>query len=445
MEILIIGTGYVGLVTGTCFAEMGHTVTCLDIDEKKIEMLNKGITPIYEQGLEELIKKNKKQKRLYFTTNYKESVEKAEVCFISVPTPANEDGSCNLTYIKAASSNIGKYINNYKVIAIKSTAVVGTAFEVKNIIRDEIKKRNSDVEFDIVSNPEFLKEGAAVSDCLKPDRIVIGVENERSEQIMKEVYQGFVIKQDKLIFMSILSSELTKYASNAMLATRISFMNEMAKLAKKLGANINEIRKGIGSDSRIGFSFLYAGIGYGGSCFPKDITALCKLAKKNNETMHLLEAVDHINNEQKKLLGHTIINFFQNKGGMKGKTIAIWGLAFKPDTDDMREAPALTLIDMLSKEGANLRVFDPVAMDNAKLILKNINNITFCEDETHATEGADAIALLTEWKQFRLLNFSPIKKKMNEPVMFDGRNQYHPLDMKKKGFKYFCIGIPDHA
>jgi UDPglucose 6-dehydrogenase len=445
MDITIIGTGYVGLVTGTCFAEMGHNVICLDVDEKKIEMLNKGIIPIYEQGLEELIKKNKKQKRLFFTTDYKHAIENSSACFICVPTPSNDDGSCNLRYIKAASENIGKYLNEYKVIVIKSTAIVGTASEVKKIIKNEIAKRNLSLEFDIVSNPEFLKEGAAVLDCLKPDRIVIGVESEKASQIMKEIYQGFNIKQDKLIFMSILSAEMTKYASNSMLATRISFMNEMSKLAKKLGANINEIRKGIGSDSRIGNSFLYAGIGYGGSCFPKDIKALCQLAKQLDERMHLLEAVDHINNEQKKLLAKSIIDFFSDKGGIKGKTIAIWGLSFKPDTDDMRDAPSLVLIELLLKEGALLRLFDPIAMDNARNILKETKNIIFCEDETHAAEGSDAIALLTEWKQFRLLDFKPIKKKMNQAVMFDGRNQYHHEDMIKKGFKYFGIGIPDKA
>ncbi|MFA6118950.1 MAG: UDP-glucose/GDP-mannose dehydrogenase family protein [Parachlamydiales bacterium] len=444
MDITIIGTGYVGLVTGTCFAEMGHVVTCLDIDEKKIQMLNNSIVPIYEQGLEELIKKNKAQKRLFFTTDYKDAIEKSLVCFICVPTPSNEDGSCNLTYVKSAAANIGKYLNEYKVIVTKSTAVIGTTFEVKKIIKDQLSEREENIEFDVVSNPEFLKEGAAVADCLKPDRIVIGTENEKSSEIMKEIYQGFTLKQDKLIFMNILSSEMTKYASNAMLATRISFMNEISKLAKKLGANINEIRKGIGSDSRIGNSFLYAGIGYGGSCFPKDIKALCRLANQNNEKMHLLEAVDHINDEQKKLLAKNIIDYFSAKGGINGKTIAIWGLSFKPDTDDMRDAPSLVLIDILIKQGAILRLFDPIAMEKAKEILRDTKNLIFCDNEMHAAEGSDAIALLTEWKQFRLLNFTPIKKKMNHAIMFDGRNQYHPLDMKKKGFKYVGIGIPDH-
>jgi len=444
MEITIIGTGYVGLVTGACFAEMGHRVTCLDIDKEKIKLLNEGVIPIYEHGLQDLVKKNNKSSRLVFTTDYKSAIETAAACFICVPTPSNEDGSCNTNYIKAAAENIGKYLNSYKVIVTKSTSSVGTTFQIKDIIRKELEKRGENIDFDVVSNPEFLKEGTAVQDCLKPDRIIIGTETTKAKNTMKDIYQGFTLRRDRLIFMDILSSEMTKYAANAMLATRISFMNEIAKICKKIGANVNEIRKGIGSDTRIGYSFLYAGIGYGGSCFPKDIKALCHLAKKIGVTPTLLESVDAINNDQKKVLANSIINFFSKKGGLKGKTIAIWGLSFKPDTDDMREAPSLILINQLLKQGAILRLFDPIAMQKAKKYLKDTTNIIWCKNESHAAEGSDAIALLTEWKQFRLLNFNPIKKKMNQAVMFDGRNQYHPVDMQKKGFQYIGIGVPDH-
>ncbi len=443
MDITIFGTGYVGLVTGACFAEMGHVVTCLDIDEEKIKMLNESRIPIYEPTLEEIVKKNKKEKRLFFTTDFEKAIKNALACFICVPTPANEDGSCNISYIENVAITIGNLINDYKIIITKSTAEVGTTFKVKNIILEILKKRNIKLDFDVVSNPEFLKEGTAVADCLKPDRIVIGVENEKSAKIMKEIYHGFTLKQDRLICMDILSAEMTKYAANAMLATRISFMNEIANICEKVGANINDIRKGIGSDSRIGYSFLYAGIGYGGSCFPKDIKALCHLAKKNGIRASLLEKVDEININQKKVLANNIIKFFSKNGGIKDKTIAIWGLSFKPDTDDMREAPSLTFIEMLLKKGAKLRLFDPISMPKAKKIFKENEKIIWCKDENHAAKGSDAIALLTEWKQFRLLNFNPIKKVMKTPVLFDGRNQYNKIDMEKKGFKYIGIGIPN--
>jgi UDPglucose 6-dehydrogenase len=375
MELTIIGTGYVGLVSGVCFAEMGHFVTCLDIDEKKIKMLNDLIVPIYETGLEELIKKNRK--RLIFTTDYKKAIQSSKACFICVPTPSNEDGSCNTEYIESTAQVIGKYLEEYTVIISKSTAVVGTTFKIKEIVTKELKKRDKTVDFDVVSNPEFLKEGNAIQDFLKPDRIIIGCENERSALIMKEIYHGFTFKQNRLIFMDILSSEMTKYAANAMLATRISFMNEIARICKKIGANVNEIRKGIGSDSRIGYSFLYAGIGYGGSCFPKDIRALCHLAKKVGVIPSLLQTVDEINDEQKKILAENIIDYFSKNGGLEGKTIAIWGLSFKPDTDDMREAPSLTFINMLLEKKANLRLFDPIAMKKAKEIFKD-ENIVWC-------------------------------------------------------------------
>ena len=442
MEITIIGTGYVGLVTGACFAEMGHIVTCLDIDEKKIKILNESHIPIYEPNLEELVKKNIKQKRLFFTTDYKKALKNALVCFICVPTPSRDDGSCNTTFIENVAKIIGNLIDNYKIIVTKSTAEVGSTYRVKNIILEELTQRDLKVDFDVVSNPEFLKEGTAVSDCLKPDRIVIGTENEKSAEIMKELYREFTLRDDRLIFMDIVSSEMTKYAANAMLATRISFMNEMANICEKIGANINNIRKGIGSDSRIGHSFLYAGIGYGGSCFPKDIKAICHLAKQKGVKASLLEKVDEINTNQKKVLAKNIIKFFSKNGGIKDKTIAIWGLSFKPNTDDMRDAPSLVFIEKLLKKEAKLRLFDPIAMQNAKKIIKENKNIIWCKDENHAAEGSDAIALLTEWEQFRLLNFNQIKKTMKKPILFDGRNHYNPLDMEKKGFKYIGIGTP---
>lgn len=443
MKILIVGTGYVGLVTGACFAEMGHNVVCLDIDKNKIKKLKKGIIPIYEPGLEEIVDRNNKAKRLAFTTDYQIAVNHAEVCFLCLPTPANADGSCNTSYIEMAVENIAKYLRKYVVIVNKSTVPPGTGFLVKKLIKNHLSKQNVNIEFDVVSNPEFLKEGNAVPDCMKPDRIVIGTECERALNIMKEIYAPFMLNHDRLIEMDLLSAEMTKYAANAMLATRISFMNELSQICKRIGADINHVRKGIGSDKRIGASFLYAGIGYGGSCFPKDIRALCHTARQVNYNPILLESVESINNEQKKALSENIKKYFQAKGGVKGKTIAIWGLSFKPDTDDMREAPSLTLIMDLLKEGAKLRLFDPVAMKNAKKIFKGQKNLTWCKNEFDATKRADGIALLTEWKQFRLVNFDPVKNNMNNPAFFDGRNQYKAKEMLKKGFDYIGIGVPD--
>ncbi len=443
MKITVIGSGYVGLVTGACFAEMGHDVICLDIDKGKIDNLNKGIIPIYEPGLTETIMRNRKAKRLHFTTHYKESIETSLVCFIAVPTPSAEDGSCNTGYVESAAKEIAKHLNEYKVIANKSTVPIGTAKLVKSIINKELEKRKEKIEFDVVSNPEFLKEGSAISDCMRPDRIVIGVESQKAADIMKEIYSAFTIKTDKIIEMDILSSEMTKYAANAMLATRISFMNEIAHICKAIGANVNEVRKGIGSDSRIGYSFLYAGIGYGGSCFPKDVRALYDQAKKAGVEAKLLQTVDGINNEQKKVLSNNIVKYFLNQGGVKDKVIAVWGLSFKPDTDDMREAPSITLIEHLLEQGAILRLYDPISMDKAKKMFKKHKNLIWCKDEHDAADGSHAIALLTEWKQFRLINFSPIIKKMKEKAFFDGRNQYHPHEMKKKGFNYIGIGVPD--
>ncbi len=443
MRILIVGTGYVGLVTGACFAEMGHTVTCLDIDEEKISKLLNGVIPIYEPGLEEIVKRNISQKRLRFTTDYNLGVSSADVCFLALPTPSRDDGSCNIEYIETAARQIAKHMTGYKIIVNKSTVPVGTAARVAQCVREELKKREEEIPFDVVSNPEFLKEGAAVQDCLKPDRIIIGADNRAAAEVLREIYSAYIINHDKIILMDTLSAEMTKYAANAMLAARISFMNEIAEICKQVGANVNEVRKGIGSDTRIGYSFFYPGVGYGGSCFPKDIRALISTAQQTGLQPLMLQAIDDVNNRQKKLLSQTISRYFDERGGVNGRTIAVWGLSFKPDTDDMREAPSLTFVEDLLRQGARLRLFDPVSMPNAKKILPNSPQITWCQDEFDAASGADAIALLTEWKQFRLVDFKPIRTQMKGFAFFDGRNQYRPHDMKIKGFDYISIGVPD--
>ncbi|MDP1608061.1 MAG: UDP-glucose/GDP-mannose dehydrogenase family protein [Chlamydiales bacterium] len=443
MLILIVGTGYVGLVTGACFAEMGHHVVCLDIDSEKINKLQQGIIPIYESGLEEIVKRNVKQKRLQFTMDYASAVLATDICFLAVPTPSREDGSCNINYIMTAAKQLASFMQHPMIIVNKSTVPVGTASLVKSIVQQELEKRNLQISFEVVSNPEFLKEGAAVQDCLKPDRIIIGADSPHAAATLKEVYAPFMVNHDKILVMDTLSAEMTKYAANAMLATRISFMNEMAAICKQVGANINEVRKGIGSDSRIGYSFLYPGVGYGGSCFPKDIRALIATAKEHGVEPDLLNAVETVNVRQKSALSQTVSSYFARKGGLQGKTIAVWGLSFKPDTDDMREAPSLTFIEELLKEGATLRLFDPVAMPNARKMLSEHSHLIWCLDEFDAAKGADGIALLTEWKQFRLVDFKPVRKYMKGSAFFDGRNQYKPYDMKTKGFDYMGIGIPD--
>ncbi|MBU6382969.1 MAG: UDP-glucose/GDP-mannose dehydrogenase family protein [Verrucomicrobia bacterium] len=439
MQILMVGTGYVGLVTGACFAEMGYTVVCLDIDAEKIRLLEQGVIPIYEPGLEEIVKRNVKQKRLFFTTDYAAAVASATICFIAVPTPSREDGSCDTSYVESAAREIAKHMIGYTIVVNKSTVPVGTAHRVAKTIREV----NPHLKFDVVSNPEFLKEGAAVQDCLKPDRIIIGSDHPKPAEILKEIYSPFTFNHERILLMDTLSAEMTKYAANAMLATRISFMNEMADICKRVGANVNEVRKGIGSDSRIGYSFLYPGVGYGGSCFPKDIRALIAVAAEVGAHPELLQAVDSVNQRQKKILGQLMTRYFAQQGGLQGKTIAVWGLAFKPDTDDMREAPSIAFIEDLLREGARLKVFDPIAMPNARKIFAKNPNIEWCTDEFDAAQNADAIALLTEWKQFRLVDFNPVRKSMKGLAFFDGRNQYKPLDMKNKGFDYIGIGVPD--
>ena len=440
MILLVVGTGYVGLVTGTCFAEMGHTVICLDIDQNKINLLNQGIIPLYEPGLEEMVRRNVKANRLQFTTNYPESVANALVCFLAVDTPETADGSADLTYLKNAAKMVAEHMTEYKVFVNKSTVPVGTAPQISQIVRETLAKRRLNIEFDVVSNPEFLKEGNAVNDFMKPDRVIIGVDNVRVAAIMKEIYSPFMLSHERIILMDVPSAEMTKYAANAMLAARISFMNELAGLCEINGADINKVRKGIGSDKRIGYNFLYAGAGFGGSCLPKDIRALRSQARALQYETPLMDSVELINNRQKNLLGKKILDYFSQHGGLAKKTIGLLGLAFKPDTDDMRSAPSLNLISQLLEAGAHVRLFDPVAMENAKrLIIPNIS-ITWCQDEHEVAIGAHALVLVTEWKQFRLLDFAGLLSRMEHNAFFDGRNQYSPEEMARKGFNYFCIG-----
>lgn len=440
MRILIIGTGYVGLVTGTCMAEMGHHVICLDINQQKIDGLNKGIIPIYEPGLEEMVKRNVKAHRLQFTTDYAGSVANTQVCFIAVDTPVTSTGQADLQYVHRVANAIGEHMNEYHIIVNKSTVPVGTANEVEQIIRDVLHRRNLDIDFDVVANPEFLKEGNAINDCMKPDRVIIGTESPRAAAVMQEIYAPFMLSHERLILMDVASAELTKYAANAMLAARISFMNELAGLCELTGADVNKIRKGIGSDKRIGYSFLYAGPGFGGSCLPKDIRALRGHAESLGYEMPLIEAIEQVNKRQKQVVGHKIAHYFSSREGLTGKTIGILGLAFKPDTDDMREAASIVLITQLLQAGAHVRLFDPVAMDNAKKHLPDNPNITWCENELEVASQADALALMTEWKQFRFLDFTEILNRMKGRAFFDGRNQYNPQEMCKKGFDYISIG-----
>lgn len=436
MKISIIGTGYVGLVSGTCFAETGVTVTCVDIDENKINKLNQGIIPIYEPGLESLVIKNKEKGKLFFTTNIAESLKDAEVVFIAVGTPPDEDGSADLKHVLNVASEIGKHIDHYMVIVIKSTVPVGTSQKVKVVIKQEILKRNINIPFDVVSNPEFLKEGNAIEDFMKPDRIVIGVESPQAEKIMRKLYKTFILNNHPIIFMDIASAELTKYAANSMLATRISFMNEIARICEFVGANVNMVRKGIGSDPRIGEKFLYPGIGYGGSCFPKDVKALIKTSEHYNYKFKILEAVDKVNEEQKFLLAEKVLKHFNND--IRGKKIALWGLSFKPNTDDMREAPSLTIIQKLKENGAEIVAYDPVAMDECKRRIGNI--INYASDPYEAIQEADALLLVTEWSEFRIPDFEKMKTLMKEKIIFDGRNIYEPNEVKSAGFIYYGIG-----
>ena len=431
MKISVIGTGYVGLVVGTCFAESGNDVICVDVDEAKLKVLRKGESPIYEPGLTDMLKKNIEEKRLVFTNDLESAVKKTDVIFLALPTPQAEDGSADLQHVLEVSRKIGKYMNTYKVIVNKSTVPVGTGDRVRDIIAKETKHA-----FDVVSNPEFLKEGAAINDFMKPDRVVIGSDSPKALAIMSDLYAPFVRTGNPLILMDIHSSELTKYAANAFLATKVTFMNEVANLCERVGADVDMVRKGMGTDVRIGPQFLFAGVGYGGSCFPIDVSALLNTSRSYECELHILDAVEEANKRQKVVLGNKMKKHFG--GVLKGKTVAIWGLAFKPNTDDMREAPALTIIDALQREGVHIRAFDPAAMDEAKRRLGKV--VKFVENNYDALKGADALLVVTEWNEFRRPDFDRIKSLLKEPVVFDGRNIYDPKVMKEKGFTYYGIG-----
>ncbi len=436
MKISVVGTGYVGLVTGACFAETGLTVTCVDTNSDKIEKLKSGIIPIYEPGLDVLVAKNCEMGRLFFTTSLVESLKNAEAVFIAVGTPPGEDGSADLKYVLEVAAEIGMNIQSYLVVINKSTVPIGTAGKVKEVIATEQKKRGVDIPFDVASNPEFLKEGAAIEDFLKPERIVIGTDSEEAEKLMRKLYKPFLLNGHPIIFMDIPSAELTKYAANAMLATRISFMNEMANLCEIVGADVNMVRKGIGSDSRIGNKFIYPGVGYGGSCFPKDVKALIKSASEKGYSLKVIEAVEKVNDAQKELMFQKINEFFN--GNLNGKTFAIWGLSFKPNTNDMREAPSIVIINKLLAAGAMVKAYDPAAMDETNKVLGS--SIEYATDPYSAVDDCDALVLVTEWREFRVLNFNVLKKRMKAKVVFDGRNIYEPEEMKEEGFSYVSIG-----
>lgn len=436
MKISIVGTGYVGLVTGTCFAETGINVTCVDIDENKISNLRQGIIPIYEPGLETMVKNNVEKNRLLFTTNLKESIDQVDVVFIAVGTPSDKDGSADLKYVLEVARQIGRNMNQYLVVVTKSTVPIGTSIKVKAAIKDELEKRGAEIDFDVASNPEFLKEGNAIEDFLKPDRIVVGVESERAEIMMNRLYKPFLLNNHPILIMDIPSAELTKYTANALLATKISFMNDIANLCELVGADINMVRKGIGSDSRIGNKFIYAGVGYGGSCFPKDVKAIIKTAESYDYPLRMLIAVEEINKDQKLVMVKKVKAHFKND--IKGKTFAIWGLAFKPNTDDMREAPSEVIINQLLEAGAKVKTYDPVAEEEAKKIFGN--KIEYGKDPYEVLIEADALLLVTEWTEFRMPNFKIMEKLMNQKVIFDGRNIYDPMEVNNNGFTYYGIG-----
>jgi UDPglucose 6-dehydrogenase len=427
----------VGLVTGACFAEVGNDVLCLDLDEKKIRTLESGGIPIYEPGLEEVVKRNVAAGRLHFTTDIERGVRFGTVQFIAVGTPPGEDGSADLKHVVAAARNIGRHMTDHKVVVDKSTVPVGTADKVRAAITDELARRGAKVPFAVVSNPEFLKEGAAIEDFMRPDRVVVGSDDPAATQIMRALYAPFQRNHDRLLVMDVRSAELTKYAANAMLATRISFMNELANLAEKLGADIEEVRKGIGSDPRIGYQFLYAGIGYGGSCFPKDVKALIHTAREAGASLPVLDAVEEVNAEQKRVLGKKILKRF---GKLAGKRIAVWGLAFKPNTDDMREAPSRVLIEELLANGATVSAYDPIAMPAAKSAFADLKGVTYADSPIAAVQGADALAVVTEWKEFRSPDFEAIRGHLKTPAIFDGRNLYDPEEMKRAGLEYYPVG-----
>lgn len=436
MNIAIVGTGYVGLVSGTCFAEMGVDVTCIDVNRQKIEQLEKGVIPIYEPGLEELVHKNVNAGRLHFGTDLAAVLDRVEVVFSAVGTPPDEDGSADLKYVLEVARTVGQNMKDYLVVVTKSTVPVGTAKKVRHAIQEELDKRGLQLEFDVASNPEFLKEGAAVDDFMRPDRVVVGVESDRAREIMKRLYRPFMLTNDRMLFTDIPSAEMIKYAANSMLATRISFMNDIANLCELVGANVNMVRKGIGSDSRIGAKFLYPGCGYGGSCFPKDVKALVKTAEQNGYEMRVLKAVEEVNDKQKRVLFDKLARHLG--GELSGKVVALWGLAFKPETDDMREAPSLVLIDLLLEAGCSVKVYDPVAMEECRRRIGD--RVEYCRDKYEAAVDAEALLLVTEWKEFRVPSWEVLKKAMRGRVVIDGRNIYDREEMKRNDFEYECIG-----
>ena len=440
MKISVVGTGYVGLVSGTCFAQMGNSVTCVDIDEKKIESLKQGHVPIYEPGLEEMVLENYKKGTLDFTTDIKDAIAKTKISFIAVGTPMGEDGSADLQYVLAVAKSIGEHMQDYMVVVDKSTVPVGTAEKVTATIQTELDRRGSDLKFDVVSNPEFLKEGAAINDFMHPDRVVIGADSDKAMQIMHDLYAPFMKNHDRFIGMDIKSAEMTKYTANAMLATKISFMNEISNICELVGADINKVRNGIGSDSRIGYSFIYPGCGYGGSCFPKDVQALAKTSKDHGYTPRILDAVEAVNYDQKTVISNKIIKRFGED--LNGKTFGVWGLSFKPETDDMREASSITIISELTKRGAKIVAYDPKARHEAEsYYLKDNVNITYVDSKYEALKDADGLILITEWQEFRSPDFDEMKKLLKSQIFFDGRNQFDKERMAELGFEYFQIGV----
>lgn len=437
MNIAIVGTGYVGLVTGACFADTGVNVTCVDVDEKKIAELKQGKMPIYEPGLDELVTKNYAAGRLHFTTSLEAVLNEQDIIFSAVGTPPDEDGSADLKYVLQVARTIGCNLNKYVVVVTKSTVPVGTAVKIRDVINEELEKRGVQIDFDVASNPEFLKEGSAIKDFMSPDRVVVGVDSERAKRLLTRLYKPFLLVNFRVIFMDIPSAEMTKYAANSMLATRISFMNDIANLCEKVGADVNMVRDGIGSDARIGRRFLYAGCGYGGSCFPKDVKALVKTADDNGYSMEVLKAVERVNERQKALLFTKLQKAFGNIS-LNGHTVTLWGLAFKPETDDMRESTALVMIRLLSEAGCKIRVYDPIAMEECRRRVGDA--VTYCRDMYDAVEGSEALLLLTEWKQFRLPDWQKVKDRMKRPLLIDGRNIFDAQEMKELGFDYHCIG-----
>ncbi len=443
MNLAVVGTGYVGLVTGTCFSEMGNNVTCIDIDTKKIKKLKNGEIPIFEPGLEHMVRKNVENKTLHFSTKLKDGLSNAAIVFIAVGTPMGDDGSADLQYVLSVAKQIGQEMQNPLIVVDKSTVPVGTGDKVRESIQKELDKRGVNIEFHIVSNPEFLKEGAAIEDFMKPDRIVIGANSDAALETMKALYTPFTHNHDRMITMDIRSAEMTKYVANAMLATKISFMNEVANICELVGADVNQVRIGIGSDTRIGYSFIYPGSGYGGSCFPKDVKALKKIAEENGYHAKLISSVEDVNNSQKLVIANKVIQSFGED--LTGKTFALWGLAFKPGTDDMREAPAIYIVKELVKRGAKIKAYDPKAMGEAQsFYLKDVKNIEYYNSKYETLANADAMILLTEWKEFRSPDFEELKYQMNSPVIFDGRNQYSNLKLKEKGFEYYQIGVKNN-